>query len=98
MQILCIAVKAVPVLCQDVPSYAMPLRIGKIHCPALLVRALLGIALLCLAFASRLRAVPRLCFSFSPLRLALPLLLNAAPRISFAPPCLSIPLPVDSLR
>lgn len=72
-----IAVKAVPVLCQDVPSYAMPLRIGKIHCPALLFRAWLGIAfplpfhasplllasVLCLAFASLLYAMPLLCRS-----------------------------------
>ena len=87
MQFLCIAVKAVPVLCQDVPSYAMPLRIGKIHCPALLFRAWLGIA-----SPLPFHASPLLLFSMP--RLAFPLLLLAYQFLCRSIHCDDVPLQV----
>ena len=90
MRFPCIAVKAAPVLCQDVPSYAMPLQIGKIHCPALLVRAWLGIA-----FPLPFHASPLLLFSMP--RLAFPLLPLAYQFLCRSIHCDDVPLQVTVL-
>lgn len=90
MRFPCIAVKAAPVLCQDVPSYAMPLQIGKIHCPALLVRAWLGIA-----FPLPFHASPLLLFSMP--RLAFPLLPLAYQFLCRSIHCDDVPLLINSI-
>lgn len=103
---LLVLCKAILRISRIFPCSAEQRNAVPLHCRQSRASPLPRCSKLCNAFADRQDSLPGLacpcmarhCFSFAIPRLAAASLLYASPRVSFAPPRLSIPLPVDSLR